>query len=267
VTRVGLPQSLRSEWIKLRSVRSTAFTLVAGFGLTLLFTWLFCAGTTTTGGSPGRPGDNDIVRDSLAGVWLGQVAFVVLAVLALSSEYSTGTIRTTFAANPRRRTVLLAKSAVLAALVALVAVTTAAASFVLGQALLRGNGFDYDGGYPAVTLADGEALRAVLGTAFYLTALALLAFGITAILRRTAAALSIVLSLVFTPVIAAGLLPERAGEIVQSLSPAGAGLALQQTVERDDNVPIAPAAGLGVLAAYALVSLGLAFWLVRRRDV
>jgi ABC-2 type transport system permease protein len=267
VTRAGLRQALSAEWIKLRSVRSTAGTLLAGFCLTLLFTWLICSGTSTTGGSPGNPGDNDIVKDSLAGMWLGQIPFVLLAVLALASEYSSGTIRATFAANPRRRTVLLAKTAVLGALVALVALPTAAASFVLGQSVLRGNGFNYDGGYPEVTLADGEALRAVVGTAFYLTALALLALGLTAVVRRTAVAISVVLGLLFVPAIAAGLLPERASDLVLSLSPAGAGLALQQTVARDDNVPIAPATGLLVLAAYAIVSLAAAAWLIRRRDV
>ena len=267
MTRAGLPQSLSAEWVKLRSVRSTAWTLLAGFSLTLLFTWLVCGGTTTTGGSPGHPGDNDIVKDSLAGMWLGQIPFVLLAVLALASEYSSGTIRATFAANPRRRTVLLAKTAVLGALVALVALPTAAGSFVLGQSVLRGNGFNYDGGYPEVTLADGEALRAVLGTAFYLTALALLTLGLTALVRRTAVAISVVLGLLLVPPIAAGLLPERAADVVMSLSPAGAGLALQQTVTRDDNVPIAPLTGLLVLAAYALVSVAAAAWLIRRRDV
>jgi ABC-2 type transport system permease protein len=267
VTRAGFPQALAAEWIKLRSVRTTAWALAAGFGLTLLFTWLVCGGTTTTGGSPGRPGDNDIVKDSLAGVWIGQLPFALLAVLALASEYSSGTIRATFAANPRRRTILLAKTAVLGALVALVALPTAAASFVLGQSVLRGNGFNYEGGYPAVTLADGEALRAVAGTAYYLTALALLALGLTAVVRRTAVAITVVLGLLLLPPIAAGLLPERASDLVLSLSPAGAGLALQQTVVRDDNVPIEPATALLVLAAYALASLAAAAWLLRRRDV
>jgi ABC-2 type transport system permease protein len=267
VTQAGFPQALAAEWIKLRSVRTTAWMLLAGLGLTLLLTWLVCAGTTTSGGSPGRPGDNDIVKDSLAGVWIGQLPFMLLAVLALASEYSSGTIRATFAANPRRRTVLLAKTAVLGAVVALVALPTAAASFVLGQSVLRGNGFDYDGGYPTVTLADGEALRAVAGTASYLTALALLAFGLTAVVRRTAVATGIVLGLLLVPPIVAGLLPERASDLVLSLSPAGAGLALQQTVERDDNVPIAATTALVVLAAYALVSLAAAAWLIRRRDV
>lgn len=264
--RAGLPQALRAEWIKLRSVRSTAWTLLAGFGLTLLLTVFVCSSTTTEGGSPGHPGDNDIVRDSLAGVWLGQIAFVLLAVLVIASEYSTGTIRATFAANPRRRVVLGAKAAILGALLAAAGLLTAAASFTVGQALLRGNGFDYDGGYPAVTLTDGPALRAVVGTGVYLTGLALLAFAIAAIVRRTAAAISIVLGLVFVPVIAVGLLPESPGELVQKLSPVTAGLAVQQTVERSDAVPLGPWEGLGVLFAYALGALAVALWLIQRRD-
>ena len=70
----------------------------------------------------------------------------------------------------------------------------------------------------------------------------------------------------FVPWIAVGLLPEDAGELVQKLSPTTAGLAVQQTFDRPDNIPLAPWAGLGVLFAYALASLVLAFWLVQRRD-
>ncbi len=263
MTRAGLPQALRAEWIKARSLRSTALTLLAGFGLTLAFTFLLCAGSTTQGGSPGRRGDNDIVRDSLAGTWLGQIAFVLLAVLVIASEYSTGTIRATFAANPRRRIVLGAKAAILGALVLVTGLLTAAASFVVGQRLLRGNGFNYEGGYPAVTLTDGPALRAVAGTALYLTGIALLTFGIAAIVRRQATAISIALGLVFVPWIAVGLLPEDTGELVQKFSPTTAGLAVQQTFDRPDNIPLGPWAGLGVLFAYALGVLVLALWLVQ----
>ena len=266
MTRTGFPRVLHAEWIKVRSVRSTAWALLAGFGLTLLFTALVCSSTTTEGGSPGRPGDNDIVRDSLAGVWLGQIAFVLLAVLVIASEYSTGTIRATFAANPRRRFVLAAKAVLLGGLVVAAGFLTAAASFAVGQSLLRGNGFVYEGGYPAATLTDGPALRAVAGTALYLTGLALLTFGIAAIVRRSAAAISLTLGLVFVPIIAVGFLPESAGELVQKLSPATAGLAVQQTVERSDAVPLDPWAGLGVLFAYALGALAIAFWLIQRRD-
>jgi ABC-2 type transport system permease protein len=261
----GLPQALHAEWIKLRSVRSTVWSLVAGFGLMLALTALVCASSTTTGGSPGHPGDNDIVRDSLAGVWLGQIPFVLLAVLAIATEYSTGMIRTTFAANPRRWATVTSKSALVGALVLLTALLASAASFALGQSLLRGNGFNYEGGYDPVSLSDGPALRAVVGTALYLTALALLAVGIAAIVRGTATAISLVLGIVFVPVIAAGVLPEGVGDFLQRATPI-AGLASQQTVERSDAIPIGPWAGIGVAFAYAFASLVVALWLVRRRD-
>ena len=205
------------------------------------------------------------MRDSLAGVWLSQIPFVLLAVLVIASEYSTGMIRTTFAANPRRWATVTSKSALVGALVLLTALLASAVSFVLGQSLLRENGFNYQGGYDPVTLTDGPALRAVVGTALYLTALALLALAIAAIVRHTATAISLVLGLVFVPIIVAGVLPEDAGDLVQKLTPT-AGLAVQQTVERPDNIPTGPWAGLGVAFAYALASLGVALWLVRRRD-
>jgi ABC-2 type transport system permease protein len=265
VIHAGLPQSLRAEWIKLRSVRSTVWLILAGFGLTVAFSALVCASSTTAGGRPGHPGDNDMVRDSLTGVWVGQIAFVVLGVLAIGSEYSTGTIRATFAANPRRWTMLASKSALVGVLVLACALPTAALSFLLGQWLLRGNGFTYEGGYPAVTLADASALRAVVGTALYLAALALLALGLTAVLRSTAVAISIVLGLLFVPVIAAGFLPDDVGEPVQRLTPL-IGLAVQQTTGRSDNLPAGPWAGLGAIAVWAVASLVAALWLVRRRD-
>jgi ABC-2 type transport system permease protein len=265
VSGPGLSHALRAEWIKLRSVRSTAWSLLAGFGLMLALTALVCSTSSTVGGIPGHPGDNDIVRDSLAGVWLAQIPFVLLAVLAIASEYSTGMIRTTFAANPRRWVTVTSKSALVGLLVLLTALLASAASFVLGQWILRGNGFNYQGGYDPVTLSDGPALRAVVGSALYLTALALLALGIAAIVRHAAAAISLMLGIVFVPAIAVGLLPDEAGDLVQKLTPT-AGLAVQQTVERPDSIPTGPWMGLAVAFAYAVASLAAALWLVRRRD-
>jgi ABC-2 type transport system permease protein len=266
VSRAGLPQALEAEWIKLRSVRSSAWTLLVAFALSLLGTFVMCSGTTTEGGSPGRPGDNDIVRDSLTGVWLGQIVIAVLAVLLVTSEYSSGTIRATFAAIPRRRVVLMAKSCVTGALVLVVGLLTATACFVLGQSLLRGNGFDYAGGYPHASLTDGPALRAVAGSGLYLACLALLALGLAAIVRHTATAITVVLGLMFVPAIAAGILPERLSEPLLKFSPMTAGLAVQETVDRADGIPIGPWAGLGVLGTYALGALIVAAWLIQRRD-
>jgi ABC-2 type transport system permease protein len=264
--RAGTPQALRSEWVKFRTVRSTAWSLLLLVGISVLFTSLLTSGSSTEGGSPGIRGDNDIVRDSLAGIWFGAIAAAVLAVLVITSEYSTRMIRTTFAANPRRRTVLAAKTAVVGGVVLVVGLATSAACFQVGQWFLRGNGFNYEGGYPAVTLADGEALRAVLGSGAFLGLLAVFAIGVGAILRHTAGAITVVLAVLLAPVIALEFLPESLAEPVEKFSLMGAGLAIQQTVERPDNIPLGPGAGMLVVSSYAAASLVVALWLIGRRD-
>ncbi len=264
--RAGLPEALRAEWVKLRTVRSTFWSLLLLAGVSILSTSALTSGSSTEGGSPGLPGDNDIVFDSLTGIWFGQIAAAVLAVLVVTSEYSTRMIRTTFAASPRRRTVLVAKTAVVSVVVLAVGLATSVACFQVGQWILRGNGFNYEGGYPAVTLADGDALRAVIGSAAYLGLLAIFSVGVGAIFRHTAAAITVVLAAVLAPVIAIGFLPEGIEAQVERTLIMGAGLAIQQTVDRPDNIQLSPAGGLAVVAAYAAVSLLLALVLVGRRD-
>ena len=119
--------------------------------------------------------------------------------------------------------------------------------------------------YPEWTLHEGAAQRAVLGSALLLAAIALLALGIGALLRHSAAAISSLLALLLVPLIVGPLLPERTGDLLQRATP-GAGLAVQQTVARDDAIPIAPWAGLGVAFAWAGGALLLAYFLIRRRD-
>ena len=266
VARAGAPQALRSEWVKLRTVRSTTWSLLLLVGVSILLTAILTAGSSTEGGSPGHGGDNDIVLDSLAGTWFGQIAAAVLAVLAITSEYSTRMIRATFAANPRRRTVLAAKAIIVTFVVLVVGLATSAACFQVGQWLLRGNGFNYEGGYPAITLADHEALRAVLGTGVYLGLLAVFALGVGATLRHTAGAITVVLTALLAPVIALNFLPDGIADWVEKSCLMGAGLAIQQTVVRDDNIPLSPAGGFAVAAAYAVVALVVALWTIGRRD-
>lgn len=172
-SRAGALQALRAEWVKLRTLRSTGWSLLLLVGISVLFSALLASGSTTEGGSPTRPGDNDIVLDSLAGIWFGQIAVAVLAVLAITSEYGTRMIRTTFAANPRRRVVLASKAVVVGGVALVVGLGTSAACFLVGQSILRGNGFTYENGYPAVSLDQSEPLRAVVGSAAYLGALAI----------------------------------------------------------------------------------------------
>jgi ABC-2 type transport system permease protein len=265
--RAGVPQALRSEWVKLRTVRSTFWSLLLLAGVSILFTSALTSGSSTEGGSPGVRGDNDIILDSLAGIWFGQIAAAVLAVLAITSEYSTRMIRTTFTANPRRRTVLATKAVVVTGVVLAVGLATSAACFQIGQWFLREGGFNYEGGYPAVTLADGDAFRAVALSGIYLGLLALFSLGVGAIVRHTAAAITIVLAAMLAPVIAIGFLPDgRLAELLEKFSLMGAGLAMQQTFDRPDNIRLEPAQGLAVVAAYGFVTLLVAVWLIGRRD-
>jgi len=266
VARASVPQALGAEWLKLHTVRSTFWSLLLLAGVSILFTSWASWESETQGGSPGFPGDNDIVLDSLTGIWFGQIAAAVLAVLAITSEYPTRMIRTTFAANPRRRSVLVAKAAVVGGVVLAVGLATSVACFQVGQWILRGNGFTYENGYPAASLADGATLRAVGGSAIYLVALAVFSLGVGAIVRHTAAAITIVLATVLAPVIAIGFLPENVAEVFERFSLMGAGLAIQQTVERPDNIPLGPAGGLAVVAAYGAVTLLVALWAIGRRD-
>lgn len=254
--------ALRAEWTKLRTVRSTGWTVVLILALTAGFSLLLASGSSST--PPGAGGDNDIVRDSLVGVYLAQFAVVAFGVLAFTSEYATGLIHVTFAAIPRRGRVVAAKALLVGVMVLVAGLAATTTSFVAGQRVLRDNGYSPPG-YPEWTLHDGPARRAVIGSALLLTAIALLGLGIGAIFRHSATAISTLLALLFVPLLFAPLLPERTGDLVQKATP-GAGFAVQQTVTRDDAIPIDPWAGLGVSFAWAAGTLLLAYVLIRRRD-
>ena len=257
---------LRAEWTKLRTVRSTGWSFVAIVGLTIGLTAFVCSFLTTEGGSPGEPGDDDVVSSSLSGVVLGQIAVAALAALAVTAEYATGMIRTSFTAVRRRHTVLLAKVIVVATTVLVLGVAAGLGAFAVAQPILHRNGYVAANGYPAASITDAATARAVAGTALYLALFAMLSVGLAMIMRHTAATVTTVLGLLFVPYMAALTLPEHPRHLIQQVSPMTAGLAVQRTVDRADSVPIGPWAGLAVLAAWAAVALALGFWLTRRRD-
>jgi ABC-2 family transporter protein len=259
---------LRAEWTKLRSLRSTTWCVLLVIGLTVGLGAVFAAGSeSTAGGSDSTAtvaGDNDIVRDSLVGAYLGQFAVVAFATLAITSEYATRMILATFSAIPRRGRVLVAKAILVSGTMLVAGLVASTTAFLLGQQLLRDSGYAPPA-YPEWDLGDGPAQRAVIGTALFLAALALLSLGVGAILRHSAATISTLLALLFVPLIVAPLLPEHTREIVQKATP-GAGLAVQQTIARDDALPIGPWAGLAVTFTWAAAALLLALLLIRRRD-
>jgi ABC-2 type transport system permease protein len=249
--------ALQAEWIKLRSVHSTTWMLLALAGLTIALGVVSCSTSHTEGGVPT---DDDTVMFSLAGVYFAQIAAVAFGVVAICSEYATGTIRTTFAANPRRREVLAAKTAIVGGLVLGAAALAALASFYIGQAILRTKGYNVDNGYTTPTLGDSETLRKVAIAAAYPVLLAVLSLGLAAIVRNTATAISLLLGLLFVPYIVGGLLPESLGHAIEEATPM-AGIAAQER-----GAPMAPWAGFGVTVAWAVAALVVALWLIRRRD-
>jgi hypothetical protein len=236
------------------------------------------AGFTVTGsGDIGiAPPDDDVVRLSLAGAFVGLMVLVGLGVVSITAEYRRGMIRTTFAASPRRGRVLAAKALVLGAVTFVAGLAASVAAFQLGQPMLRANGMGPPA-YPHASLADGPALRAVVGTAAVLAVVAVLGLGAGAILRRSAGPIAGLILLLVLPQLVAGALPLAAARWLLRVTPA-AGFAIQQTVPRWSGGPAGlclpesgcfpegPWVGFGVLCSWAAVTLAVAAWLLRRRD-
>jgi ABC-2 type transport system permease protein len=259
-----MTDALRAEWTKLTALRGTTWALVTMVILTIVLTGLITANSHTDGCPNGRLGcDDDMLEIALGGVYLGQLAAVALGVMAISSEFASGMIRTTFAATPRRHDVLLAKAAVIGGLGLAAGLLASVPAYLLGLSLLGGNGYTAANGYPGPTTA--EALRGIGGTAVYLAVLALLSLGVGAVMRHAAAAISTVLGLLWVPLIFISMLPEDVGMKVGKFCPMLAGLAIQRTAD-PPSPPISPGAGLLVFCAYAAVCLGLGLLLVARRD-
>jgi ABC-2 type transport system permease protein len=258
--RTGFGRVLLAEWTKLRTVRSTAWALLAVAALTVALSAFVCSALDTDAGAQS---DNDSVMPSVAGVYLSQIAVVALAVLAITGEYATGMIRTTFLATPGRGRVLAAKAVVLGSATLVVGVAASVASFLVGQPILAGNGF------VATPLGDPAALRSVLGSGLYLAVLALFGLGAGAILRRPAGAVSAVLGLLFGPLIVAMFLPGELQRLALDYGPMTAGLAIQMTKPTGiivGTVPVAPWTGFAVFSAYTAVTMAAAFWLIGRGD-
>jgi ABC-type transport system involved in multi-copper enzyme maturation permease subunit len=253
-----LRRALRMEWTKLRSVRSTTWSLLAIAAMTVAFGAVSCSTSHTEGIVPGDR--QDVVIVSLAGVYFAQIAAVALGALAVGSEYASGTIRPTFVAHPRRRTVLSAKVAIVGGLVLGVGAAATVVAFYVGQPILHGNGFTADNGYPAATLSDESVLRTVAMVAVYPAVLALLSLAAAVIVRHTATAISVLLGLLLVPFIVGALLPHKLGEAIQKASPM-VGLAAQEP-----GAPIGPWTGFAVTAAWAAAALLAALWLIRWRD-
>jgi ABC-2 type transport system permease protein len=258
----GLREALRAEWAKLRTVPGTFWLLAAVVVATAALSLVADAATRCpAGGCPVDP-----AKTSLTGIYLGQALVVIFAVTAISSEYSSGIMRLTLTAVPRRTTVLAAKAAVVTGLVLAVGAVAVFGCVLAGQLILPGHGFTVERGYPVLSLGDGPVLRAAAGSVLYLALIALLSLGIATAVRDTAAAVGLVLGLLYVvPIVAAVLGNSRLSRHLEQMAPMTAGLAIQATTGLH-RLPISPWGGLGVLAAWAAAALIAGGLLLRERD-
>ncbi|TQF07531.1 ABC transporter permease [Kitasatospora acidiphila] len=255
-------RACRAEWTKLRTE--------AGHGRLLLGLVLVTAGVGAAVSAgvrcPAAGCGQDQVRLSLAGVTVGQALVAITAVLLVGNEYGTGLIRTTFAAVPRRGTVLAAKAAVLSGTVLVVGGAAVLASVLAGRLVLPGSGYTAEHGYAPLSLADGPTLRAAAGSVVYLVLVALLALGVAAAVRDAAAAVGAVLALLYLfPLLSHVVTDPQLQRLLARIGPMPAGLAIQATTDLR-HLPIGPWAGLGVLALWAAAMLLLGGTLLRLRD-
>lgn len=260
-------RALHAEWTKARTVRSSAWLLVGVTILTLGLGALVGASVRFDDCAPsGGQCDADAARIAFSGVYLGQVAAVLLGVLVVSSEYASGTIRTSLTAVPRRWVTLVGKVVAVAGPVLLAAVVAVGGSLLVARSVLPASGFTPAHGYPAMSLADPATLRAAVGTALYLCLIALLGLGVALIVRNTGAAIAVVLCLLFVfPVLQTLVSEPRWREWLAAWAPMSAGLAVQAT-RRLDAMPVGPWEGLAVLATYAGVALVVGGVLLELRD-
>lgn len=255
-------RALHAEWTKLRTVPGTGWLLLGCVALTVGLSVTAAAAVTCSSTGCGL----DPARISLAGIYLGQAVVVILAVLAMSSEYSSGMIRVTLAAMPSRITVLAAKAAVITGVVLAAGSIAVLASILAGQTLLPGHGFTAANGFAPLSLADGTVLRAAVGSVLYLALIGLLSLGIATAVRDSAVAIGVVLGLLYLfPVMAQVVSDPDWQTRLQQIGPMTAGLAIQATTGLH-NLPISPWAGLGVLAAWAGAALMVGGLMLRLRD-
>lgn len=257
-TTIGFTNVVRSEWTKLRSVRSTYWTAAVAIIATLLVGVLVTIQQEHNLLShKDSLGGFDPVMTALTGFFLAQVAVGALGVLTISSEYGTGMIRATFGAVPRRRALLAAKGLVFLVTGFIVSEILSFAAFAIGQSILHPSG-------AGLSLGDGSTLRAVFGGGLYLTAVGLLGFGLGALVRHTAGALSAFFGIMFASTALVDLLPTNWRNHVINYMPINAGSQILST--QPGHGALSPWRGFLVLCTYGVAATSAALFLVNRRD-
>lgn len=251
-----------AEWTKLRSVRSTVWSLVLLCVLTLGFTVLFTALTVNQWDKTDATQRARIVADPVSfilggGFQLSQLTVCVLGVMVMATEYSTGAIRSSLLAVPKRTPMLAAKSVVFALLIFVVGELVAFPTFFLGAAIVHSKA--------PVALGDPGVLRAVIGAGLYLAVLGLFALAIGALVRHTAGGITGVIGFVLVLSPLAQLLPGSFGKHIHAYLPSEAGQKIASAHQSADDL-LSPWQGFGVFCLWTAVLLAVAAWLLNRRD-
>src|SRR5580700_9360491 len=255
--RAGFGGTLASEFTKIRSVRSTYWTLLVLLVVSVGIGAAISAGTAASWPhmAPADRASFDPTQASVAGLfYLGQLVIVVFGAMTLTAEYSTGMIRTSLTAMPRRTVVYAAKATIFAIVALVVTFVAAFISFFLGQLLLSST-------HDTATLSQPNVLRAVVGSALYVTLCGLFAFAVGAILRHTA-----VIGVLFVVPILAHLLPQSWYQDVDRWLPDAAGRALSVTVGPPPGHLFSAWNQFAVFAVYTAVLLVVGAVLFLKRD-
>jgi len=256
VGNANLAGALKSEFTKIKSVRSTYWTLLAMVVVSVGFGALASYSATR---NP-QPPPFDATAQSLGGLYISQLVIAVLGVLVITSEYSTKMISTTLTALPRRGTVIAAKAIVFSAVSLVSSLIICFASFFVGQAIMSSH-------HISTTLSQPGVLRAVIGGALFLTAVGMLAFGIGLLLRHSAGAISTAVALLFVVSILIHLLPHNWQVHVDKWMPAIAGSQIWTVVPSTGDTPnFGPWAGFAVLCGYAAIAIAAGLYLFRKRN-
>jgi ABC-type transport system involved in multi-copper enzyme maturation permease subunit len=250
-----------SEWTKLRTVRSTFWTLfvgaILGVGLSALI----------SGVSASHYYSDVVIRAtwdpvgrSIRPLLLAQLAFAVLGVLTVTAEYSTGMIRTSLAAVPRRSMMMTAKMAVSGVVTLVVGEIVAFAAFLVGQVLIH----SVQPTVPYATLGQHNVLRVVIGAGLYLAVVSLLASGFAVLLRHAAAGIAVVVAMLFIVPGLAAALPSSWSQPIEEYWPTNAGTEVYSLT----HGPHALSAwtGLGEMALFTVLVVAVAFYVLERRD-
>ncbi|MET3453261.1 ABC transporter permease [Curtobacterium sp. 1544] len=266
--RLGFGRLLRSEWIKLRSIRSTwwcyAILVVVTVGMAALL------GNAVGVPDPDQPKDalyGGFVNINTVSVSLTALVVGVLGVLIITGEYGTGQVRSTFTADPRRTGVILAKATVLAVTTFVVSVVSTWIGVLLSAALQSAKGAE-------MVVSDPSVFLPILGSSVYVTLLALLAYGIGLLLRSSAGGIAVTVGILLVlPILLSGIGTLMAQQWVLDIAkflPDQAGMQLytySYTGVQQDGVVLNGWGGFAVLAAEVVVVGALALTVARRRDV